>query len=267
MDPAARESEGFIERRGRSAAAPERSVRRTGARVGEGASLPSAWSIAGISLGLVFYATTASFSGCSSRLPLPHSRSQLLEPFRIANRYGSVRGDDARALRNRISRIARREDLDRLSLPLQAAGRAPGAGNLRAVPAALRMEPVVCVAWDRGANTASCSGPKSGSCRTSRMSSHCSRRNPFAGSPPQQVRSVDLSILVHRREDEARAGNVVAAASSWANTLRRSSASRTERLRFSMMYRSRSRLRHRLAEWISAAGLGRHCFAPRPKFR
>ncbi len=57
-----------------------------------------------------------------------------------------VCGDDQRALRDRIPGLERRRELDRVSIPQQAAGAERGAAHLRALSAALRLEPVVCVA-------------------------------------------------------------------------------------------------------------------------
>src|SRR5208282_2761584 len=59
----------------------------------------------------------------------------------------SVRRDDPRALRSRVSRLVRRSHMVAISVPLQAAGRSQAARNLRALPAAIRMEPVVRLAW------------------------------------------------------------------------------------------------------------------------
>jgi hypothetical protein len=45
-------------------------------------------SLAGVALGLIFYATTAELIWMFSALPLPIGPVAMLEPFRIANRYG-----------------------------------------------------------------------------------------------------------------------------------------------------------------------------------
>ena len=65
-----------------------------------------------------------SSSGCSSpRFPfLQKPRCEWLEPFRIANGYGLFASMTHARLRNRIPRLRRRQDVDSVSLPLQAAG-------------------------------------------------------------------------------------------------------------------------------------------------
>ncbi len=57
-----------------------------------------------------------------------------------------VRGDDARALRNRVSRLGGRTELGSVPVSLQAAGSEQGTGHLRSISAALRLESVVRVA-------------------------------------------------------------------------------------------------------------------------
>src|SRR4029077_14090525 len=65
------------------------------------------------------------------------SRRQPLRTFRH---------HDAESLRDRVPSFERRrEDVDGVPLPLQAAGSAESAGDLCAVSAALRLEPVVCL--------------------------------------------------------------------------------------------------------------------------
>ncbi len=66
---------------------------------------------------------------------VPHCR-----PLRI------VRGDDARALRNRVSRLGGRTELGSVPVSLQAAGSEQGTEHLRSISAALRLESVVRVA-------------------------------------------------------------------------------------------------------------------------
>src|SRR5262249_13695464 len=58
----------------------------------------------------------------------------------------ALRGDDLRAVRDRVPGLARRSELDAVSVPLQAAGPEGRAWHLRAVPAALRVEPLVRLA-------------------------------------------------------------------------------------------------------------------------
>src|SRR5207244_7276095 len=57
-----------------------------------------------------------------------------------------LRGDDAGAIRDRAPGDARRHALGGLPVPLRAAGSHEGARHLRAVPAALRVEPRVRLA-------------------------------------------------------------------------------------------------------------------------
>ena len=99
-------------------------------------------SIAGVCLGLVFYATTAlliwMFPDVTEPVvPLPQKPVPLLEPFRIANRYGlfAVMTHARYEIEFQGSQDGNR--MDALSVPLQAAGRHPGAGNVRALPAAI----------------------------------------------------------------------------------------------------------------------------------
>jgi len=50
---------------------------------------PVRWSIAGICLGLIFYSTTAQLLWeLTPSVPLPQTPVEMLDPFRIANRYG-----------------------------------------------------------------------------------------------------------------------------------------------------------------------------------
>jgi hypothetical protein len=49
----------------------------------------------------------------------------------------AFRGDDPRALRDRVPRLAEWNRMDAVPVPLQAAGRSPSAGNLRALSAAI----------------------------------------------------------------------------------------------------------------------------------
>src|SRR5215467_352877 len=57
-----------------------------------------------------------------------------------------VRGDDARALRNRVSRLGGRTKLGSVRVSFQTAGSAQGAGHLRSISAAFRLESMVRVA-------------------------------------------------------------------------------------------------------------------------
>ncbi len=72
---------------------------------------------------------------------LSHRPSSRAVPRREQLR--TFRDHDARAIRNRVPGHRGRQDVDRLSIPLQTAKRAQGTGPLRAVSAAIRVEPVV----------------------------------------------------------------------------------------------------------------------------
>ena len=97
-------------------------------------------------LGWVFYATLAVFL-------TPQSSSPLLAPGAVARAVPHreslrpVCHDDRRPVRDRVSgQRGWREDVDRLSVPVQASGCDGTPRHLRAVSAALRVEPVVRVA-------------------------------------------------------------------------------------------------------------------------
>ena len=121
--------------------------RRAGALRGANGCSPLRMAIAGAFLGLVFYSTTAQLIWMFlPTLPLPMSPVSALEPFRIANRYGLFAVMTPERLEIEFQGIERRKDVDSVSVSLQAAGCEKGAGNLRAVPAAFRLEFVVRVA-------------------------------------------------------------------------------------------------------------------------
>src|SRR5579862_3635660 len=120
----------------------------------------------------------------------------------------TFRGDDARAIRNRISRLARWRNLDALSFPLQAAGPECRTADFRSVPAALRLEPVVCVARQLAAKRFRGGGGRAPA------DEFAGRAGAVFGEPVCQCAAArgardDLAILVHRQRREA-TGAVVA---------------------------------------------------------
>jgi hypothetical protein len=80
---------GFIERGARSATAPGEALRENWRARWRGRLRPARLVIAGVSLALVFYATTVELLGMfGPGVLLPLKPVEMLEPFRIANRYG-----------------------------------------------------------------------------------------------------------------------------------------------------------------------------------
>jgi hypothetical protein len=92
-------------------------------------------AVATVFLTLVAYNTTIELIGIPWRSmpPILTIPASLLSPFRIANQYG-------------LFGLQRRRHMDRLSLPQQAAGPQRSPAHLRPLSAALRLEPLVCLA-------------------------------------------------------------------------------------------------------------------------
>src|SRR5438270_2866276 len=83
--------------------------------------------------------------GFAPPAPLARDRACAL-PHR--QRLWALRGDDQGAVRDRVPGLSRRKNVDAVSLPLQAPGSGGRPGNLRSLPAAIRLEPVVRLARD-----------------------------------------------------------------------------------------------------------------------
>ena len=102
----------------------------------------------------------------------------------------SVRGDDARPLRDRVSGLQRRPELDALSLSLQAAG--PVRSRRASMRRTSRASIGTCGShhWATGAKIPLSPAPKSGCCRTVATCLQLFAGNPFPDAPPKQVRAV-----------------------------------------------------------------------------
>ena len=108
---------------------------------------PARRFVAGVYLGLVFYSASAQLIAMlAPAFPVPLAPVRWLDPFRIANRYGLFAVMTHERYEIEFQGTTRRQDLDRVSISLQTARYSQRAGNLRSLPAALRMEFVVCVA-------------------------------------------------------------------------------------------------------------------------
>ena len=154
--------------------------------------------------------------------PLPRSPVEMLEPFRIANRYGLFAS--MTHARYEIEFQGSADGKTWTPYPFrykpQDAAKAPG--NLRALPAALRVEFVVRVARlvaavpirpvDRGAAAAESAG---------RARSY-SREIRFRLAPPQQVRAVIYQYWFTDLKTKRETGRSGGGANCSANTLPRS---------------------------------------------
>ncbi len=110
----------------------------------------SAWKLAltSVILSWIFYSTTVQLLWILfPSFPVPTAPVAALDPFRIANRYGlfavMTRG------RYEIEFQGSNDGQNWTPYPFRYKPQDPveGARHLRAVPAALRLEPVVCVTW------------------------------------------------------------------------------------------------------------------------
>jgi len=115
-----------------------------------------------LQLGIILTRTAQFVARClvRPRHPLPHHHDDVLLPrlpHRRPLRSGAhrqqlrpLRGHDARPLRDRVPGNGRRQDVDRVSVRVQAAGSAEAARHLRAISAAPRLEPLVRIARAMG---------------------------------------------------------------------------------------------------------------------
>jgi hypothetical protein len=105
-------------------------------------------AVAAIILTWIAYNTTVRDDRYSGA---PHSKWTYAAPCRArtfshCQPVRSVCRDDARPLRDRVSGLRRRRELDSVPIPQQAAGAERSSAHLRALSAALRLEPVVRLA-------------------------------------------------------------------------------------------------------------------------
>ena len=107
-------------------------------------------AVAAIMLTWIAYDTTAEMIGIPLRRSIPDARYAAhcrARTFSHCEPVRAVCGDDARPLRDRIPGLrTTASELDSVSVPQQAAGVERGPAHLRALSAALRLEPVVCLA-------------------------------------------------------------------------------------------------------------------------
>ena len=158
--------------------------------------------------GVLFYASVVAFL-----IPraLPRSRCRRASSRHSASRtLWPLRGDDAGALRDRISGQPRRPNLDRLSVSIQAAGRERASRNLRTVPTALRVESLVRVARtvagiELGRTRAATT--RGGKPERAEIVSARSVRRQAAGARAHGA----VSVLVHRPRDQTSHRRLVAA--------------------------------------------------------
>src|SRR6266849_3920807 len=120
----------------------------------------------------------------------------------------AVRCDDARSLRNRVPGLGRWANLVHLPFSVQTAGSKQGAGNLRAVSAAVRLEFVVCFAEfvAPGAHRRT-HGAEFASRRYGCASAFFGESVPACSAASGALRH--LAILVHDARGKACAGHVV----------------------------------------------------------
>src|SRR5713226_1084580 len=120
----------------------------------------------------------------------------------------TVRGDDARAVRNRVSGLGRRANVVHLPFSVQTAGSKQGTRDLRTVPAAVRLEFVVCVAEfvAPGAHRRT-HGAEFASRRYGCASAFFGESVPACSAASGALRH--LAILVHDARGKACAGHVV----------------------------------------------------------
>src|SRR3982751_3172219 len=112
-------------------------------------------------------------------------------------RVWAVRGDDGSAVRDRVSGEPRWDDVDAVSLSVQAAGSQRASGHLRAVPAAVRLESLVRVV--RSVATVAVGGERADAARGRKP--ECARAlplGPVQGQSAAARTDDDLSLLVHR---------------------------------------------------------------------
>ncbi len=108
-------------------------------------------SIVAVILIWFFYATAVPLVRMLwPKVPLPETPVAALEPFRIANEYGLFAIMTPHRYEIEFRGLKRRRDLDCLPVPPQATGSAHRPGHLRTVPAALRLESLVCVSRSVG---------------------------------------------------------------------------------------------------------------------
>ena len=144
----------------------------------------------------------------------------MLDPFRIANQYGlfavMTRG------RYEIEFQGSNDGVNwtAVSIPQQAAGAERGAAHLRALSAALRLEPVVRLAR-RLARERDCSqSRRSGCCLATTDVLALFRGNPFPQDPPRYVRAVLWQYWFTSMDEKRQHRRLVAERSSWASTRR-----------------------------------------------
>ena len=175
-------------------------VRRGARRRGDRESLALGWSS-------TRRCRRSSPRGSRASLALP---ARALEPFRIANAYGLFA--TMTEARYEIEFQGSRDggDVDRVSVPLQAAGSARATGHLRAVPAALRVESLVRVA--RAVAAVAVGGARAGAAARGKPErARALPRDPFDGKPPRWCARCSGSTG-SPSGDEARDRRLVAAA-------------------------------------------------------
>ena len=169
-------------------------------------------ALSAVMLTWIFYATMAEFAWMFSPLlvTLPTTPVVALEPFRIANRYGLFAVMTQRTLRAGVPGLRRWQNLAAISVPLQAAGPGQISRNLRSLPAALRLEPVVRF-FRRVARLPNRPPDRSPPAlqRPGRAGSVCRQSLPPRSAPSGARR--DVAILVHHPGGETEQGPVVAA--------------------------------------------------------
>jgi hypothetical protein len=162
-------------------------------------------AVTAVMLTWIFYATLVQLVWMVKPWPLPATPVSMLEPFRVANRYGLF----AIMTRGRYEiEVGRWTKLGGVSLPVQTARSEQSAGNLRAVSAAIRLEFVVCISECVAAGANRCTDRAEFASRGyGRAFAFCGQPLP-AWSAARGARS-NLAILVHDAGRKTYARHVV----------------------------------------------------------